>query len=178
MSSQGGVVEDAKAADRRRRQDRPAFGLVVETDVARHHGEVQRLAGSGHATDRRGKLPHDLGLLRVAEIQVVGDRQRVRANRRQVPPGFGHGLGAADLWVGEAVSGCAIDGQSQSPLQALKLHHRCVGGTGALHRLPADGAVVLVPHPGARAQIRATDEDFQRAGQAEAILDPGRVKLF
>jgi len=58
-------------------QDRAAFGLIVERDVARHDGEVERLAGLGHAHDGAGELAHDLGLLRIAEIHVVGDGERL-----------------------------------------------------------------------------------------------------
>ena len=140
-----------------------ALGLIVEADVAGHDREIQRLAGGGHAADGGGELAHDLRLFRIAEIHVVGQRQRAGADRGQVAPGLGHRLRAAGLGVGGAVAGRAVGGQRQRAVVALQLHHRGVGGARALHRLAADGAVVLVPDPGARAEIRAGDQLLQRA---------------
>ena len=48
----GEIVDQADAADRGRRQDRPAVGLVVERDIAGHDREIERLAGLGDAADR------------------------------------------------------------------------------------------------------------------------------
>ena len=123
MSSQGGRARPTAVAASSstprppiagRGQDAAALGLVVEADVAGHDREVQRLAGGGHAADGGGELAHDLGLLRVAEVHVVGDRQRAGADRGQVAPGFGHRLGAAGLRVGGAVARRAVGGQRQA----------------------------------------------------------------
>ena len=170
------IVQHAEAADRRGGQDRAALGLVVEADVAGHDREVERLAGRRHAADRGGELAHDLRLFRVAEIHVVGERQRARADRGEVAPGLGHRLRAAFLGVGGAVARRAVGGQRQRRALAVQLHHGGVGGAGALHRLAADGAVVLVPDPGARAEVRAADQLLQCAGQAEAVLDAAGVQ--
>ena len=64
---------------RRRRR----LGLVVEADVAAHDREVERAAGLGHAFDAADDLAHDLGPLRVAEVQVVGDGERAWRRRRR-----------------------------------------------------------------------------------------------
>jgi hypothetical protein len=63
--------------------DVDAVGLVVERDVAADHRDAQRLACLGDPLDRLSELPHDLGFLRVAEVEVVDHRQRAR-------PGHGH----------------------------------------------------------------------------------------
>ena len=70
------------------------------------------------------------GLLRIAEIHVVGDRQRARADRGQVAPGLGHRLRAASLGVGGAVARRAVGGQRQRAGMALQPHHRGVRGPG------------------------------------------------
>ena len=158
MSSQGGsarptadarVLQHAEAADRRRRQDALALGLIVKADIAGDDGEIQRLAGRRHAADGGGELAHDLGLFRIAEIHVVGDGERPGADGGQVAPGFGHRLSAAAFRVRQAIARRAVGGQRQRALQALQLDHRGVRGAGAFHGLAADGAVVLVPDPGA-----------------------------
>src|SRR5260370_1323495 len=69
----GEVGAEALPADGGRGQDRAAIGLVVERDVARHHREVEGLAGVGDAADRAHELAHDLRPLGVAEIEIVGD---------------------------------------------------------------------------------------------------------
>ena len=69
----GEVVDEADPADGGRGQDRAAIGFVVERDVARHHREVERLAGVGDAADRAHELAHDLRPLGAAEIEIVGD---------------------------------------------------------------------------------------------------------
>ena len=76
------------------------MGLVVERDVARHDGKVQRAAGLADALDGLDEGAHDLGLLGVAEVEVVGDGDRVGAHGGQVAPDFGDGLLAALERVG------------------------------------------------------------------------------
>ena len=71
--------------------------LVVEADIAGHDREIERLAGRRHAADRGGELAHDLRPLGVAEIHVVGERQRPGADRGQVAPGLGHRLACRPL---------------------------------------------------------------------------------
>src|SRR5438270_13657968 len=103
------VLEQSDAADCRRGEDGEAasvftLGLVVERDVAAHDGEVERAAGFGHAGDAADELAHDLGPLRVAEVEAVGDRQRLRADRAKVPIGFRGGLLAALGWGRRAIA--------------------------------------------------------------------------
>ena len=40
------------------------------------------------------------GLLRIAEIEIVGDRERTRADGGEIAPGFGDGLLAAFVGIG------------------------------------------------------------------------------
>ena len=68
----GEIVEKADAADRRGRQDRAAVGLVVERDIAGNDREIERAAGFADAADAADQLAHDLGPLRIAEIEIVG----------------------------------------------------------------------------------------------------------
>jgi hypothetical protein len=71
--------DQADAADGRGRQDALAVGLVVERDVARHDREIERAAGFADAFDGMDELAHDLRALGIAEIEVVGRRERQRA---------------------------------------------------------------------------------------------------
>ena len=73
---------------------RLAVGLVVEADVAAGDRDVERPAGRAHALDRARELPHDLGPLRVAEVEAVG-----RADRQAA--------GAGDVARASATASCA-----------------------------------------------------------------------
>ena len=79
------VLDQPDAPDHGRRGDRPPVRLVVERDVAGDDRDAERLAGLGHALDRLGELPGHLGLLRVAEVEAVRDRERDGAGARDVP---------------------------------------------------------------------------------------------
>ena len=60
------VIDKSHRADGRCRQDRLAIGFVVERDIARHDGKIQRAAGLGDAFDTADKLGHDLGPFGIA----------------------------------------------------------------------------------------------------------------
>src|SRR3954453_8635178 len=86
------IVEQADAADRRGGEDGEARAVValrfvVERDVARDDREVERATGLGDAFDATDELAHDLGPLWVAEVEAVGDRERLRADRAQIAVG-------------------------------------------------------------------------------------------
>jgi hypothetical protein len=48
----------------------------VERDIAGHDREIERLARLRNAAHAADQLAHDLGPLRIAEIEIVGDRER------------------------------------------------------------------------------------------------------
>ncbi len=72
-AADGGGGQDCRAAARR-------LGFVVERDVARHDGEVERAAGVAHAFQAAGELGHDFRPLRIGEVQAVSDGKRRRAD--------------------------------------------------------------------------------------------------
>src|SRR5262249_34989344 len=71
------VRHESDAADDRRGHDRAAIGLVVERDVSGDDRSPERLRCKRHPVDRLGELPGDLALLRVAEVQAVGQSDRL-----------------------------------------------------------------------------------------------------
>ena len=78
------VAHEADAADHGRRRDRAAAGLVVERHVSRDDRNPQLVRGLGDPVDRLRQLPADLGLLGVAEVQAVGERERLAARAGDV----------------------------------------------------------------------------------------------
>ena len=72
----------------RGRIDVGAAALVVEADVAPDDRQAQGVAGLGQAVDGLGELPHDLGVLGVAEVEAVdhGDRRVAPTQARLATP--------------------------------------------------------------------------------------------
>ena len=166
------IVEQPDAADRRRRQDGAAaarrLALVVEADVAAHDREVERAAGFAHAFEAADELRHDLGPLGVAEVEAVGDRERPGADRAEVAVGFGDGLLSALIGVGVAVARGAVGGDRQRLLRAVDADHRGVAA-GALDRVGADLAVILLPDPAARGEVGGGHQLEQVGGDVGAF---------
>src|SRR5207247_10160742 len=97
------VGDETDAADHRRGGDRPPVGLVVERDVPRDDGDVERLGGRRDALDRLGELPADLRFLRIAEVEAVREADPLSARAGDVACGADDRLGArAERASGEA----------------------------------------------------------------------------
>ena len=166
------VVEHADAADGRGRQDADAVGLVVERDVARHDREVERPAGLADALEAADELAHHLGLLGVAEVEVVGDGERLGADRRDVAPRLGHGLPAALDRVGLAVARGDVAGQRQALRPVLDPHDGGVAA-GLLDGVAQDEVVILLEDPALRGEVGGADEALQRVGERGRRRDIG-----
>ena len=171
-TASGRVGDQPDAADHRGRQDRLAARLVVERHVARDDRVVERQAGLAHALDAAGELAHDLGLLGVAEIHVVGQRQRQRADRGQVAPALGHRLHAAAHRIGAAIARRAVGRQRQRLAAVGDPDHRRVAAR-PLDRVALHEMVVLLPDPALRGEVGAGDQPLQAVdrvavGQARA----------
>ena len=74
----------ADTADDRRRRDRAAVGLVVERDVARDDRDAERARRGRDPVDRLRELPGDLGFLGIAEVEAVGQAERLPAGAGDV----------------------------------------------------------------------------------------------
>ena len=139
------VRDEADAADGRGRQDALAVGLVVERDIARDDGEGEHGAGFRQAFDGVHELAHDLGPLRVAEVEVVGDGDGVGANRRKIAPAFGDRLLGPLEGIGLDIARCHV-GRDGDGLLAADTHDARVTARD-LRGVGADQAVILLPHP-------------------------------
>ena len=82
--------------------------------VAGNDREIEFAAGFADAFDAADELAHDLRLFRVAEIEVVGCRQRLGADGGQVAPDLGNGLLAAFERIGLAVARRDVDGEGKA----------------------------------------------------------------
>src|SRR5437764_11415373 len=69
-------LDDAHHADDRRWIDGAERVLVVERHIAAGDRRAERLASVAHSAHGFAKLVVDLGLSRIAEVEIVRDRQR------------------------------------------------------------------------------------------------------
>src|SRR3546814_5239571 len=157
------ILDHADAADRGGRQDRAAatgrLALVIEADVARDDRIVERAARLRHAVEAAHNLPHDFGALRVGEIEAVGDRERRRADRADIAPGFGDGLLAALDRVGVAIARGAVGAHRERAVGAVDADER--GVAAGLHRVGADLAVILFPDPAAAGDVGGAHQSLE-----------------
>ena len=158
------VAHEADAADDRRRRDRRAAGLVVERDVPRDDGDPERVGRLRDPFDRLRELPADLGLLGVAEVEAVGEGERLAAGAGDVERGFHHGRPAGLDRVAAAERG-AVERDGDAA-RAVDPQHRCVEA-GTPHRARADEVVVLLEHPGLRLVVDRVDG---RRGRGALLL--------
>jgi hypothetical protein len=89
------LVDDPEEAHDRCRVDVVPAGLVVEAHVAAYHRYPERPARLGHPVDGLRQLRHHLGVLWVAEVEAVDERQRACPHAGQVDDGLGHDPGGA-----------------------------------------------------------------------------------
>ena len=155
-------VDEPDHADDRRRVDVDAVRLVVEADVAADHRDAERAARVAHAVDRLRELPHHLGVLGVAEVEAVHERQRPGAAARDVARRLEHRELRADARVERAEPALAVDRQRErAAVGLLEPQHAGVAAG------PGDGVeeqlvVVLAPHP-------ALVRDVRRGEQVEQL---------
>ena len=171
-----GVVEDPDHADDRRREDRAALGLVVETDVAARDRHLQGPAGVAQPLHRPRELPHDLRPLRVAEVEAVrrrhgpcpraGDVAR-RLRRRQ------HG---SAVRVQVAVPPVAVEGEGERPAGALDADHPRPSA-GGQQRVRPHHVVVLARDPALARHRRRRQQGRQRFPRGRGGPRPERLRV-
>ena len=164
------VGQLADHADHRRRVDRALAALVVQGHVAAHHRDRERPAGVAQPGHRARELPCDVGLLRVAEVQAVGEPERLGADAGEVGRALEHRLDRAVVRVDRHAAAVAVD-RHRDRAAGLEHQHGGVGLLGAAHGARADHAVVLLERPPARRQVGAAEQGEQRAGRVEPLVE-------
>ena len=173
-----GVGQLADQADDRRRVDRALGALVVERDVAADDRDAERAAGVAEAGDGARELPGDVRLLGVAEVQAVGQAERLGADAGEVRAALDDGLDRAAVRVGGDAAAVAVDrdgdrGPRAVDVSGVERRQRIVGRVagaaarrrrgllGAADGARADDRVVLLERPAARGEFA---EPSSRAG--------------
>ena len=146
-ATRAGVGQLADHADHRRRVDRAVGPLVVEGDVAADDGHAERRADVGEAADGAVELPGRGGLLGVAEIEAVGQAERLGADAGEVLGALEHRLDRAVVGVAGDPPTVAVDRDRDRVAGLRQRQHRGVGRLRSPYRARADHRVVLLEGP-------------------------------
>src|SRR5579862_3977625 len=103
------VFKNSDDSDDRSRIDSFAQSFVVETYVAAGDRGIEFLAGLGDAVDDLRKLPHDVGLFGIAEVEAVGGADRCRSGASNFARGFRDGVHGAEPWIEIAPASVAVE---------------------------------------------------------------------
>ena len=142
------ILDQTDSADHRRWRDRLAVGLVVEAHVPGNDREVEFAAGFGHALDGLHDIAHRGRLFRVAEIEIVRDCNRRRADGGEVSVSLGHGGLAAFIGIGGYIVRVAVGCDGQRLVRAVDADNGCVAlRLRTVHRVAHDVPVILFPDP-------------------------------
>ena len=159
----GRVGQLADHRHHRGRVDRPVGALVVEGDVAADDGDAERVAGVGEAADRAVELPGAGRLLRVAEVEAVGQAERLGADAGEVLGALEHRLDRPLVGVAGDAAAVAVDRDRDRVAGLGQLQDGGVGLLGPAHGARADDRVVLLEGP-------ALGGDAGSAEQGEQLL--------
>ena len=144
----------------------PGARLVVERDVAADDRDRERAAGVREAGDRARELPGDVGLLRVAEVEAVGEPERLGADAGEVGAALEHGLDGAAVGVAGDPPPVAVDRDRD---------RRAAGQLRARRRRPPPAGARCASRRGSRtARTPSAGRRGWRSRAARAAARPGR----
>ena len=125
--------------------------------------------------DRLGELPGDLGLLRVAEVEAVGEPERLAAGAGDVARRLEHGERAAGARCerGDPAGPVERDGEP-AQRRAQPEHGRVEAGPA--HRARADELVVALVDPGARRMFGEARSSSERLLARRAVGTIGSAR--
>src|SRR5580700_10240021 len=113
------VFEKTHYSDHRSRINSFAQSFIIETDIAACNRRIQFFAGFSDAVNHLRKLPHDVRLLRIAEVEAVGGADWSPARASYFAGSFGNGMHGAQARIEIAPAAIAIKRHSQPALGAL-----------------------------------------------------------
>src|SRR5262249_24764153 len=135
--------------------------FVIKADIAASDGDFQFLAGFGDAVNHLRKLPHDVRLLGIAEIQAIGRSHRSRARTRDIPRRFSDCMHAAQFRIEIAPAPVAIKRHGQSTLGTFNSNYSAVAGSGSFDCVGLHHGVVLLIDPTLTADVLACQHALQ-----------------
>src|SRR5438270_6314706 len=141
------IFQNSDHAENRSRIDSLAKRFVIEADVAAGDRNLELFASFGDSVDDLGKLPHDVRLLGIAEVQAVGRAHGSCAGAGYVTGGFRDGVHCAKLGVEVTPAAIAIERHRERSVRTFDANDPAITGTGALNGVGLDHGIVLLINP-------------------------------
>ena len=155
------VFKNADDANHGRGIDAFAQSFVVEADIATGDGNFKLFARFGDAVDHLRELPHDVRLLRVAEVEAVGCADRRSSRASHVARGFGDGVHRTQARIEIAPASVAIERHGEAALRSFDTDHPGIARAGTFHGIGLHHVIVLLPHPAFAADIWTGEQTLQ-----------------
>ena len=175
--------DQTEEPDDRGRVDVGPTALVVEADVATDAGDPEGDQGLRQAVDRLRQLPHDLGVLGVAEVHAVDHGHRARPDHRQVHHRLADRHRRSEPGVHRTPQVVAVGGH-RHPATGVDAGRRVLeakdGGVAARcdHGVEEQHVVVLGPHPRRVAEhVEQVGSRVRRRGQAVGRVLPSNGQV-
>ena len=169
------IVQNAKDAHHRSRQDRGVASLVVEAHVAACHRNAELQASVGEARNGSFELPHDGGIFRRTEVEAICHGQRNGTGRRYVAVRLGQSQLGTLVGVELGEPSVAVSGQC-NPESGLSVDAYDTGVLGLReHGVALDVSVVLVGHEGLVREVRRCCQQQHRLPQLRAGTRTGQA---
>ena len=142
----GSISDGSNHGDGRSGVDRPGRAFVVEADVAPGDRDAEGAASLGNSLHGGTELVEVLGLVGIAEIEIVGDADRNGSGAGKVAGALGNGNTGTDRGIEFAVDGVAVGGGGKDLVRLTDNENGRIG-TGKNGRSSANHVVVLAPDP-------------------------------
>src|SRR6266576_2447720 len=138
--------QDADHADDGRRVHGAGRALIVERDVAAGDGRIEHSTRVRNPARRLLKLIEHLGALGTAEVEAVGDAERLSARARDVARGFGHGCLAPLVGIEPHISAVAV-GLDRDAERLVPDAQQARIAAWRYYRAGLNRRIVLLKHP-------------------------------
>src|SRR5713101_3802428 len=172
------VVENPDHAQYRRRINALTQSLVIEADVSASDRNLEFLAGFGDAINRLRKLPHDMRLFGIAEVQAIGRAHGSRSRAGYVACGFSDRVHGAQFGIEVAPTAVAIERHGQSTLRTFDPNDSAIAGPGAFDGVGLHHGIVLLVDPALAADVRTGQQALEVGGEIGAFAECHMVRLF
>src|ERR1700686_5877866 len=151
------VFENSDPPNHRSRVNTLAESFVVEADIAAGNRRIKFLASFGNPVNRLRKLPHNVRLFWVAEVEAVGGTDRSRSGASYFAGGFGDRVHSAETRIEIAPAAVAVERHGQSASGALDADDATIARPGRVDRVGLHHMVILLPDPTLRANVGTSE---------------------
>ena len=156
----GAVRQCSDNAHNGSRKDRIAERFVIEAHVAARYRYFKKMASLRKAFDGFDDLGHNLGPLRISEIEVIRCGDGKRANRRQIAAALRDDQLCSLAWIERAVPAVSIERHRDRFICAFDTNDRGIisrAGNGVCPYL----MIVLLPDPLFGTEITGSEQRFE-----------------